>query len=229
MIRVLAVFFLLVSLTVPAWAQDVLQPAPRPDWTAPLPAEPPSAPAPQAIPSQTAPETPGRAPIANPVMPPNLTLESAPPAFDPTQVDLSEIPEILLREMDDVQRSCQENYFYSSFHNCECIAITFLDERIKSDPRRSRDAVLTSVQSKCANDAGVAGYVYTGCADFLSYKIPDAYEGVCTCVANRVAQRYARAPLPNIRYVENIRRDAYTECGLGEALSAREAELMSFR
>jgi len=214
-LRFLFAFFLLfVASAAPAWAQDVLQPAERPDWTAPLPQT-----ADGAMQQDTI-----DAPQTVPVVPQNLSrFDPAHADFDPAALDLSEIPDVILKEMDQIQKNCQENYFYSNFHDCRCIAIKFLDARIKSNPVRSKESVLNTVQNQCADEVAVAGFIYRGCSSYLSYKAPEDFEGVCSCAANDVARQYVRAPFANMRYIENLRRDAYVECGLGEVINRTSA------
>lgn len=134
--------------------------------------------------------------------------------FDPSALDPSEIPEIVLQEAYAVEKSCENNYFYSSFHDCRCVAVKFMDARLKSDPSRSKDQVLSSIANQCADEVRVAGFVYHGCEGFMKFNRPNDFESFCTCSANTVAREYARNPMLNMRYIENLRKNAYVQCGI---------------
>lgn len=206
---VTAFVLLLAVAPMTAIAQDgVLAPAERPVWDIPAPArdDPPSAitatPEPESAPAPAS--TPAQAILPGPA-----------PTFDPSALDLSEVPEIVLRDMDQVVKNCRANYIYSRFHDCECIGVKFLDARLANDPTRGRDAIFNSVANECPNELEIAGFIYTSCSDFMRNRRPDSFESFCTCAANAVATRYTRAPRANTRYIENLRKQAYLDCGLG--------------
>lgn len=198
-----AFILLLAASPMTGMAQDgVLAPAERPIWDIPTPVQ--DAP-PSSIPAEPEPEP----------EPVQTSLPGPAPAFDPSALDLSEVPEIVLRDMDQVVRNCRANYIYSRFHDCECIGVKFLDARLAGDPGRSRDAIFQSVSNECPDELEIAGFIYTSCSDFMRTRRPDDFESFCTCAANAVATRYTRAPRANMRYIENIRKQAYLDCGLG--------------
>lgn len=208
----LAAFILLLTAPAVAVAQDgVLAPAERPIWDIPSPTPPTAQ---DDTWTDTAPPPTRAAPTPAPA-PVQMTLPGPAPAFDPSAIDLSEVPEIVLRDMDQVVKNCRMNYFYSRFHDCECIGVKFLDARLAGDPSRSRDAIFNSVANQCPNELEIAGFIYTSCVDFMRNRRPDTFESFCTCTANAVATRYTRAPRANMRYIENIRKQAYLDCGLG--------------
>lgn len=232
------VFFLCLSANHGAWAQDTLS-APPPGGDvlgiefqrgATPPVDTTLHPAPQqnapaiSIPSQ---EIPAPSTVTEPsaqqiLQHPQTT--TAPPAAPAPQLGIlsaptgnrgiapTDIPEEVLAEMARVESDCSQNFFYSSFHDCRCIAVKFVDERMKRGPDVAHTTILTAVTNECPNIPGAAGYIYASCSQYMDWTNPveDSY---CRCTANRVAEKYGKAPRMNTRYIQRLRRDAMVECG----------------
>lgn len=143
----------------------------------------------------------------------DLTLSTPSPDKN-KDIDPKDIPDVLMDEMKQVETDCHNNYFYSNFHDCRCVAVKFLDARIKSDPDTPRSRIYENVASQCPDPVSIAGYVYTSCASFLKATRPDDYVPICKCTANTVATQYTAHPNMNIRYIERLRKGAYHSCGL---------------
>lgn len=149
------------------------------------------------------------------VVPRTLGIEKlAPDSLDPSTLNPEDIPEIVWQEMLDVEETCRQNGFYSSFHDCRCIAIKFLDARLRNDPGRSKDSIFNFVSRECPDEVAIAGFIYSGCSDFMKQRAPTKFSEFCTCTANNVARIYKQNPMPNMRHIENIQREAYVECGI---------------
>jgi hypothetical protein len=147
--------------------------------------------------------------------PGTLNLQTEAPKDASQEVDPADIPDILLEEMADVENNCNANAMYSAFHDCRCIAVKFLDARLKSDPDRSKDIVFNAVSNQCPNPPGIAGYIYKSCADVMKNERPQDFDKFCTCSANQVAETYAKTPMMNIRYIDGLRKNAFINCGIG--------------
>ena len=119
-----------------------------------------------------------------------------------------------MAEMNEIESNCNANFMYSAFHDCRCIAVKFLDARLESDPNRSKDLVFNAVSNQCPNTPGIAGYIYKSCADVLKNERPD-HEKLCECAANQVATGYTQNPIMNIRHIDNLRKRALVDCGIG--------------
>ncbi|MDB5490182.1 MAG: hypothetical protein JWO78_31 [Micavibrio sp.] len=150
-------------------------------------------------------------PVPTPKTGDMLKLSTGPDAAPP--IDPKEIPDVVMEEMKQIENSCTKNYFYSSFHDCKCISVKFLDARLKSDPNMSKDRVFNSIAAQCVDEPGVAGYVYKSCADYMK-SIRVDFDSFCTCSANKVAASYKKNPMMSLRYIESLRRNAFVDCGI---------------
>ncbi len=153
-------------------------------------------------------------PILAPEDPAMLNLQTEDSDAGNKSIDPEDIPDILLAEMKEVESNCNANATYSSFHDCRCIAVKFLDSRIKSDPERSKDVAFNDVSSQCPNAPGIAGYIYKSCADVMKTGRPKDFDKFCSCAANQVAEIYTKAPMMNMRYIDNLRKRALIDCGI---------------
>lgn len=124
-----------------------------------------------------------------------------------------ELPKELLDEMVSVEKECSDNTYFSAFQDCRCIAVKYLDERIKRGPYAVRNIIMNDVNTMCPNTPGVAGYIYKSCTEYMSWARPD-YEDFCRCTANKVAERYTRNPRMNNDYIGGLRKNAMLECGM---------------
>lgn len=162
-----------------------------------------------------APDSNSNSDSARPLIP-GLRLETpdtgtaAAPATPPPE----DIPQILLDEMAEMERYCNNNTYYAAYHDCRCVAIKFLDARMASSPETSRDRIFQSVSSECPNEEGIAGLVFQSCSDIMRNLRPNDFERFCTCTANDVATSYAARPSMNMRYIQDLRKRAMLRCGV---------------
>ncbi len=157
------------------------------------------------------------APFDTDTIPQSLSSDNAPLREQgPRSIDPADIPEILMNEMKEIERNCEANYFYSSFHNCRCVAVKFLDERLKSDPDIPQSTIFKRVNAQCPDKIAIAGFVYRSCYDFMKFHRPDDYVDFCECAAKDVAEKYAARPAVNLRYIESLRKKAFIGCGMGQ-------------
>lgn len=196
-----------------ACAADLLKPA-TPSLTATTtPATTaPAQPATQTAPQDAVGET-GNIDKAVPPAQPGDGLKLTTKPSGPPELAPKDIPDVLMKEMQDVQSSCEKNYFYSSFHDCKCISVKFLDARLKSDPNTSKDRVFNSIAGQCVDEPAIAGYIYKSCGDYMQHVRKD-YVEFCKCTANNVAETYHKAPVMSLRYIESLRRNAFIACGI---------------
>ncbi|MGZ9097548.1 MAG: hypothetical protein ACXW30_04550 [Micavibrio sp.] len=208
-LTVLLAGLILCALASPSFAQDRLAPA-APSLTAPAETLPEPAPLPE-------PQILG-APVDAQSSTKTLDLGTGERKAAPSdEFNPADIPDILMDEMKEIENSCRSNYFYSSFHDCRCIAVKFLDARIRNEPGVSRDMIFKSVAAQCPDEVSVAGFVYRSCYDFMKFHRPYDYREFCTCSARQMAAEYTASPLVNLRYMEQLRKKAYLNCGLANA------------
>lgn len=134
----------------------------------------------------------------------------------PSAIDPADIPDILMNEMKEIEKNCRDNYFYSSFHDCRCIAVKFLDERLKSNPETAQSTIFKRINAQCPDKVAIAGFIYRSCYDFMKFHRPQDYVAFCECTARDVAEKYAERPAVNLHYIERLRRNAFKGCGLGQ-------------
>lgn len=134
------------------------------------------------------------------------------------QTDISEIPPEYLEEMNVIYQDCAGNGIFSTYYDCKCQAMLYLEERIAAGPERHRSHIMQKINRECANTAGIAGYSHGVCTEAMMLRNFRGYEELCECFANTVANEYARRPALTSRNVISLQRDAYISCGLTEAL-----------
>lgn len=123
-----------------------------------------------------------------------------------------------LAEMDKVYSLCSTSSFYSTYYDCKCQAVKFLDQRIKLGPDLPFESIMMNVNMQCTNVPGLAGYAYNLCTEKLSllnYKDKD-FAPFCECFANKFARTYAKRPRLSSRHVQVLQTDAYRECGFAD-------------
>lgn len=124
------------------------------------------------------------------------------------------IPDILMAEVMDIKNNCDASGLYATYHDCNCIAVKFLDERLKSDPDTPKERVKKIVENRCPNTPAIAGFMYTSCVSFRKRDDPEGYVSFCTCAANEVAKRYSEHPDMNLRYIRRLKKEAFVSCGI---------------
>lgn len=123
-----------------------------------------------------------------------------------------------LAEMDRVYNLCSTSSFYSTYYDCKCQAVKFLDQRIKLGPDLPFESIMMNVNTECTNVPGLAGYAYDLCTEKLSllnYKDKD-FAPFCECFANKFAKTYAKRPRLSSRNVQILQKNAYRECGFAD-------------
>ncbi len=130
---------------------------------------------------------------------------------------LSLSPEMQKELLDEAQHahdSCAQIKLYSHFHDCECIAATFLDERMKVGMEMPYENVVSRINSQCVNAPGIAGHSYDVCYDVSVLKaISDKrLDEMCRCFAKRITDLYVKDPVPKSTYIHYMHREALEYC-----------------
>ncbi len=116
----------------------------------------------------------------------------------------------------DGEASCSANTFLSHFVNCACVGQTLAEYAAtpgESRPIQSQnDAQLACPQR---DPAPIEAYVFQGCDSYMVTVRTD-HEAFCKCTAKKTAAAYLASPRVNLRYVENLRRNAMEECGIAD-------------
>lgn len=124
-------------------------------------------------------------------------------------------------EAQDVYRLCTANVYQKKYFDCACLAGAFLQQREKLGPlvmQYEIHKIITNspeTNASCANTADIAGDAYESCVSYIrgysetELEDPKDY---CTCVANKMARDYSKAPRLSTGYVETLRSNAMNEC-----------------
>jgi hypothetical protein len=106
-----------------------------------------------------------------------------------------EIPEEVIEEAEQVARDCAADPMLSTYYDCECRAMRFIEVRIMRGPVEDQSTVLLDIRGECPNTPAIAGSAYQTCIQqgisfFPAGQDPEEY---CSCVGNSYAKLYARA------------------------------------
>jgi hypothetical protein len=107
----------------------------------------------------------------------------------------SEIPEEAIVEAEAFQQACEADSTLSTYYECECWAMRFLEQRIIRGPEVDATAVMLDIQADCPNTPAIAGMAYNTCIGQGVDFFPDKHdpEEYCSCVGNAYAKLYARS------------------------------------
>lgn len=127
-----------------------------------------------------------------------------------------EIQSDLMIEAEKEYQKCTRKGAYSKYYDCRCIAIKFLDARIKRGPEAHSQHILGEVTLECPYAAGVAGLSYRKCESMFAMGIVGDLDKFCTCFANSVAKTFSAKPSMHSQYVSYLHQKAIAECGYDE-------------
>lgn len=140
--------------------------------------------------------------------------EPADPTTNPIFLALPpEMQEEILDEAIGFQVECNRKRTYATFHDCECLSLRYLEERLLRGPEASADSIEYHIAHECTNPASIAGFAYGRC--FRLYQTttrPDDLERTCECYANEFAQRYANRPRANNQHQVRIGVQSIQHC-----------------
>ena len=109
---------------------------------------------------------------------------------NPDNIDL-EVTEKQREEAEHIYKYCQSNPQLKIEADCECVAANYLQERITSDPIRTKDDIMGSIliQGKCKNIVDSTGQQYSGCMAGSGYDTPGIdRKKYCECYARSWAK-----------------------------------------
>jgi hypothetical protein len=137
------------------------------------------------------------------------------------QLDVTEIPPEYLQEMEEIYQQCSGNDVYSTYFDCRCQAMRFLDKRIELGPEVHHATIMYQINKECTNTPAIAGYAHGVCKDMMLLRSYKGYEELCECFANTYASEYAKKPDLRSRNLISLQRDAYIACGMVDDLVKR--------
>lgn len=117
------------------------------------------------------------------------TKEMVAPKPERPKSDLSDIPDEYIIEASKFGEECRNDYTLPLYFDCRCMAVTFLDERIKRGPDASVSGIRNSMGDKCKDGTGIAGQIYEECLnDFVNAPKHLDPEEFCSCYGNTYAE-----------------------------------------
>jgi hypothetical protein len=124
-----------------------------------------------------------------------------------------EIPDAYIDEADDFLKYCQATPRFRQFYNCECLAASFLGERIKQGPEMNRSTIMLNIEDECADGTEVSGEAFKTCVDRPSL-LPPGTDPVkhCECFANTYAKLYERNPGTGTKDTIKLQSQAHLTC-----------------
>lgn len=130
--------------------------------------------------------------------------------------------EEMMMEAQDMYKLCTRNAYQRKRFKCDCLAGAYLQQREKLGPTIMQHEIYKiitnskEVNPNCVNTEDMAADVYKQCMglainDMRTELSPDN-DSFCTCVANRSANQFKKAPRMAMPYIESIRMNAYEYC-----------------
>lgn len=133
------------------------------------------------------------------------------PERDPTRQELD--------EMQAVYDRCTRR-FHSQYLDCRCVAVKFLDQRMREGQEPPRRLLLNRVYDQCPATAAVAGKTYNRCLNWASMMRRD-FKRFCECYANHYARNFSDTPTLRPHLQQGMMSKAMEKCGYTEPLNRR--------
>ena len=122
------------------------------------------------------------------------------PTRNPIFLSLStELQGQIIDESQSFYGDCQARTSYAVMHNCSCLSIHYMNQRIKH-PDRSRAKIGDDIMLDCVDVPAVAGYSYNKCVNLYSSSYANMIKPLCECYASNFARSYADHPDTTSQY-----------------------------
>lgn len=106
--------------------------------------------------------------------------------------NFSSIPGKYIAEAEQFNLTCQNTPKYARYYNCECMAMSYLDQRLKAGDRADQSAIIFNMDKSACHDATKAKSYYNQ----QCMQRPNIFESdipreiYCGCFSDRVADLY---------------------------------------
>ena len=117
-----------------------------------------------------------------------------------------------------IYQQCSRNIMQRVYFNCECVAGAFRQTRDSDEKLRPQSVILDEIFNDdsrgCVNEPVIAGENYRFCSNYAKTMRARSKnnDGYCTCVANNVAENFAKDPRLRTKHIERLRTDALVSC-----------------
>jgi len=123
-----------------------------------------------------------------------------------------DVQDQILAETAEANANCNKYKTYAQFHNCECLATHFFEERVFS-PEDHKDRIVGRISSECVSLPGAAGYGFSQCTVGMRYMLkPERSTEYCKCFANEFAKGYQLSPYPDYDNIRAVNRRTNSAC-----------------
>lgn len=123
----------------------------------------------------------------------------------------ADIQEEIIEEAEKARSLCEQRSNMAVFHDCDCIAANFLEERAR-DPASNRTILVSKLTKQCPNVPGIAGKAYQDCKTVSGSMDFNVAEAFCTCVGNRTATAFSERPTDRLSGITSLTVGARTQC-----------------
>lgn len=138
-----------------------------------------------------------------------------------------DLPPATIEQIDealDVTMQCKAASYSSTYYDCDCTGMKFLDLRRVRGDGVANTTLLLEAQKNCPNATNVAGSMLNQCYTWAKASRPYNYKEFCDCFASEFAQRYEKNTSENDMVRESQMTDAYITCDGGRNLDERLAK-----
>lgn len=118
-----------------------------------------------------------------------------------------------------VYERCESNSIQNVYYDCACIAGAF--RQIRDEGKLMPQTTIVNSLFRddprgCTNTEKIAGQTYNFCTEYSkSFRYrekPESNEAFCGCVANTMANNFAKTPSLNLDIISSIRTNALVSC-----------------
>lgn len=127
--------------------------------------------------------------------------------------------ELIKKDIEAVKHSCRPGTAASSYQNCSCIVVHFVDERLKDMTSNWGDVTLramVAMGATCRDEAAVRAHFTARCEDRQARQYSFVDEAIrsefCACYGNQLAERFMASPPDVHRVGQNVMVDANLAC-----------------
>ena len=117
--------------------------------------------------------------------------DHAPNSKEKPDKGYTEIPDEYLDEAQNFFLYCENKTLLREYHDCECLASRYLDQRIKRGGTADRSHIMLSIRNTCHEASEAAGAEYNSCmGSTTSIPIKVEPKVFCECYANTYAKLF---------------------------------------
>lgn len=123
-----------------------------------------------------------------------------------------------LEQLDEalqVTQDCKQGSFSTTFFDCDCVGMKFLENRQKMGDKADAVQILIASRKSCPNAAGLAGSSEAQCQTWAAPMRPRDFKPFCACFANRLGRTYEKNPSMNEMVREAQMTEAFSFCDRG--------------